>query len=163
MTTLRILSMLLVTMGAQQAFACSCMDMGRFAEFSRHSPNVARITVIAHGKKFNCGQECSDTMSVAVNEVIRGDVPIKELTLYGDTGMSCLTYIDLKTYPIGSEHLIILQDSESLQPLLGCGEPTVAIVDNTVVGKERDDRTGQYSSYRLSLDQFIKNLKSPPL
>ncbi len=71
--------------------------------------------------------------------------------------MSCLRYITLDDYPVGSEHLFILTNDESLQPLLVCGESSLLINGDTVQGHVRDD--SEYRTYELGYDELLERVR----
>lgn len=151
---------MLVTMAAlffSSSFACTCLYMGTFEEFVKEHPIVVRGTVKEHGEELATQPGYFKTMSVVVSESIKGSFPHSELQFIGDRGMSCLRYITLEDYPVGSEHLFILESEESTQPLMVCGEASVRIRGNSVEGYSLDD--GSYSAYERNLDEFLELIR----
>lgn len=103
----------LIALSTSFSFACMCIFMGAFADFSKLHPNVVRGTVIGYGEELQNQSNYFKTMTVTVTESIKGAYPHDEVRFRGDTGMSCLRYITRDDYPIGSEHLFILESDYS--------------------------------------------------
>ena len=124
--------------------------MGKFQVFAQSHPIVVRGTISKHGDALRINPEYFKDMTIAVTDVVKGDFPHTSFEFYGDTGMSCLRYITADDYPIGSEHLFILSDNSAVQPLMVCGESSVLIQGNTVVGRE------SFEKYTMKLDELIQ-------
>ena len=133
------------------------MYMGVFEEYSKLHPIVVRGTVHEHGDTLPNRSDYFKTMTVTVSETIKGSFPHTAFEFFGDTGMSCLRYITLEDYPIGSEHLFILESEEALQPLMVCGESSVLITQGTIQGHLRD--ANGYHTYEQDLDEFLTKLR----
>lgn len=134
--------------------ACTCLYMGAFEEFAQSYRVVVRGTVLGYGEQLPNKSDYFKTMSVSVSESIKGEFAHSEIEFFGDTGMSCLQYITSEDYPIGSEHLFILESEGPVQPLLVCGESSVRIVGDSVEGQILD--SGVYSPYSKNLDEFLE-------
>lgn len=144
----------IATLSFSSSVACTCLYMGMFEEFVKEHPVVVRGSIQEHGERLPNQIGYFRTMSVAVSETIKGNFAHSEIRFFGDTGMSCLRYITSEDYPIGSEHLFILESEESVQPLMVCGEASVRIVGNSVEGRALD--SGIYNTYRRNLDEFLE-------
>lgn len=139
------------------SIACLCVYMGTFEEFSKLHPVIVRGTVYEHGQALRDRPGFFKTMTVTVSDTIKGSFPHTEVEFFGDTGMSCLRYITLEDYPLGSEHLFILESDKSAQPLIVCGESSVLITDSTVQGHMRD--ANGYLTYERDLEEFLDKVK----
>lgn len=148
---------LVATISMSSGFACTCMFAGVFAEFAEQHPIIVRGTIHQHGEKLPNNSSYFKTMTVVVSETVKGTFPHTAFEFYGDTGMSCLRYIALDDYPIGSEHLFILESEESLQPLMVCGESSLLIQGDSVQGHIRD-ATG-FHTYELKIDDLIERVR----
>lgn len=140
--------------------ACSCIYGGVFAEYSTAAETIVRATITGYGPELSSIDNYYETMRVEVNDVIKGDLSQKVITIYGDTGMSCLSYITAEKYPLGSEHLIALPDNSDFQPLgapippKGCGEASVRVNGDQVEGVDLLNR----GAYFYELGEFIELL-----
>lgn len=112
------ISIIVAALSFSTSMACTCLYMSVFEEFAKEHPIVIRVTVQGHGEQLPNQPDYFKTMSVAVAETIKGYFPHTELEFFGETGMSCLRYISLEDYPLGSEHFFILESEESIQPLM---------------------------------------------
>lgn len=148
---------LLAALASGNVMACSCAHMGIFHEYAGLHPIVIRGTVVGYGSTLRINENYFGTMVVAVDEVIKGSLTFKAVEFYGDTGMSCLRYISEDQYPPGSEHLFILQADTERQPLLGCGEVSVVIDGDRIIGSSPG--TGGYSAYEMALEDLIQLLE----
>lgn len=97
-------------------------------------------------------------MNVSIAEVITGFIPHSFVEFTGDAEDLCLSYVDSKRYPIGSEHLFAVFSEHNKQDLGGCGEVSVSIVDGKVHGAEMGDR--EIFKYSTGYDDFIKTVKA---
>jgi len=138
------------------SLACSCHYMGVFEEFVKEHPIVVRGTVQKHGEQLRDQSSSFKTMSIVVSETIKGNFPHSEFEFFGDTGMSCLRYITLENYPVGSEHFFILESEEFNQPLMVCGESSVLIMGDIVKGYSLH---GGYSTYEKDLNVFLEQIR----
>ncbi len=133
---LKILLVVVFAFASSSSLACTMLYQGPFATFAQMQPVIVRARVIAHGESLRNRADYFEEMTVAVSEVIKGDYPNGRIRFFGDTGMSCLSYITLEKYPIDSEHLFILESSKPRQPLLAAGESSVRIEGDTVHGRD---------------------------
>lgn len=138
------------------SIACTCLYMGTFEEFATEHPVIIKGTVQEYGEQLHNRSGYFQTMSIAVSESIKGSFPHSRLELFGDTGMSCLRYISSEDYPIGSEHLFILESDELVQPLMVCGEASVQITGETVTGHSLHSG---YRKYERNLDEFLAQIR----
>lgn len=139
------------------SIACTCMFAGIFEEFAAQHPIVVRGTVYQHGEKLPNNSNYFRTMTIVVSGTIKGNFPHTAFEFYGDTGMSCLRYITPDDYPIGSEHLFILESEESYQPLMVCGESSLLIHGDTAQGHVRD--ASGYHTYELEINDLLERLR----
>lgn len=146
-----------VAVYVSSGFACTCMFAGIFEEFAEQHPIIVRGTVYQHGEILPNNSDYFKTMTIVVSETIKGSFPHTAFEFYGDTGMSCLRYITLDDYPIGSEHLFILESEESLQPLMVCGESSLLIQGDTVQGHVRD--ASGYHTYELDINELLERVR----
>ncbi|MGJ8690490.1 MAG: hypothetical protein ACSHXZ_13335 [Gammaproteobacteria bacterium] len=140
------------------SFACMCFFSGIFEDYADQHPIVIRGTVTQHGEELpNISTGYFRTMKIDVSGTIKGSFPHTTFEFYGDTGMSCLRYISLRDFPVGSEHLFILRSDESLQPLMSCGESSLLILGDTVQGYVQE--ASGYNTYELGLEELIGRLQ----
>ena len=143
-----------------QVLACSCLYQGRFAEFANDHPVIVRATVLSLNNPLPfIDRDTYRTMTVRVNEVIRGEPYDGEMVFTGDSGNDCLTYITGSQYAIGSEHLFVTGSLFPEQPLLGCGEPSVRILGDRVTGVDLDRPLQPV--YTMALNELLEQLASP--
>lgn len=141
---------------ASASLACTCVYEGPFTDFAKQHPIIVRGTVQSYGDTLRNHSDRFETMTVTVREIIKGDFPHRQFEFFGDTGMSCLRFITLHDYPIGSEHLFILRDTETVQPLMVCDESSVEIIDNSVHGRVHVPEG--IRSYEEALETFLQKL-----
>lgn len=141
------------------SLACTCVYEGPFTEFAEQHPIIVRATVQTYGDRLRNYSDRFETMTVTVREIIKGDFPHRQFEFIGDTGMSCLSFITLHDYPIGSEHLFILRDAESVQPLMVCGESSVEIIGGSIHGRVHVPEG--IRSYEETLETFLQKLDRP--
>lgn len=139
------------------SFACMCIFAGIFEEFAEQHPIIVRGTVLEHGEELPNISDSFKTMTVFVTNTVKGNFPHTTFDFYGDTGMSCLRYIALNDYPIGSEHLFILESDEPLQPLMVCGESSLLINGNIVQGHIRE--ASGYRTDEVDLNELLERLR----
>jgi len=135
------------------------MYAGEFKEFAK-GQTVVKGIVESLGSKLEHDEGLHATMKVSIRELIKGSYPYKSVNLMGDPGYMCLTYIDSKEYPIGSEHLFILFSQDKEQGLAGCGEVSVSISSGKIHGTKLTDK--KFVNYSVNYDRFIKILKTKP-
>jgi len=152
---LRIGCLVTLVLSSSYAMACTCMYGGKFQEYSASYPVVVRGTVLSYGALLRTNERYFETVTIAVSAVVKGTLQHSRVELQGDTGMSCFRYISSNAYPIGSEHLFSLSNSEQQQPLWGCGESSVRIRGSVVEGV--DGNGGGF--YRVDIDEFMKLLQ----
>ncbi|KKO10923.1 hypothetical protein LCGC14_0024060 [marine sediment metagenome] len=145
------------TLFASASFACTCIFSGAFEVFAEQHPVIVRGKVLQHGERIPNNSGYFKTMTIVVSDTLKGSFPYSTFEFYGDTGMSCLRYITLDDYPVGSEHLFILASDESLQPLMVCGESSLLINGDTVQGRVRDG--GGYGTYELNLGELMERVR----
>lgn len=145
------------TVFASGSYACSCVSAGVFEVFAEQHPIIVRGTVLQHGERLPINSDYFRTMTIGVSNTLKGDFPHSTFEFYGDTGMSCLRYITLDDYPIGSEHLFILASDEALQPLMVCGESSLLINGDTVQGQVRDGNG--YRTYEIDLNELLDRVR----
>lgn len=152
---LRIACLVTLVFSSSYAVACSCMYGGKFQDYSASYPVVVRGTVLSYGAQLRTNERYFETVTIEVSDVVKGTVQHSRVELQGDTGMSCFRYISSAAFPIGSEHLFSLSNSEQRQPLWGCGESSVRVRGSVVEGV--DGNGG--GSYRVDIDEFINLLQ----
>lgn len=145
------------TVFASSSYACSCAPAGVFEVFAEQHPFIVRGTVLQHGEKLPNNSGYFRTMTIGVSNTLKGNFPHSTFEFYGDTGMSCLRYITLDDYPVGSEHLFILASDEVLQPLMVCGESSLLINGDTVQGQRRDANGDP--TYEIDLSELLDSLR----
>ena len=145
------------TLFMSASFACTCMYAGVFEVFAEQHPIIVRGTVRQHGERLPNNSRYFKTMTIGVSNTLKGNFPHDTFEFYGDTGMSCLRYITLDDYPVGSEHLFILSSDESLQPLMVCGESSLLINGNTVQGHTQD--ASGYRTYEMDLNELLDQVR----
>jgi len=154
-----ILSVAALLLSSEYSFACSCIDQGGFVEYSK-GRTVIRGTVTSYGPELRHKKTLYETMTVSVDELIQGSFGHPMIDFMGDPGNLCLTYVNSKTYPIGSEHLFTVFSEDEKQGLGGCGEVSVLIAGDTVKSRKLSDRY-QWTPYSEDYDKFILTLTPP--
>ena len=150
---LNILLAAVFAIASSSSLACTMLYQGPFATFAQMQPVIVRARVIAHGDSLHSRADYFEEMTVAVSEVIKGDYSNERIEFFGDTGMSCLRYITLEQFPIGSEHLFILEGSKPRQPLMAVGESSVRIEGDTVHGRDLAEE------YAMSLAELLVRVR----
>lgn len=153
----KLILTVLAAFAINTSFACMCVNLGSFEEFATLHPIIVRGSVREYGEALPNGSGYFNTMTIEVSETIKGDFPHLVFQFYGDTGMSCLRYITAEDYPLGSEHLFILESGNSLQPLMVCGESSVRIVGTTVRGHTLDENG--YQIYEKALEEVLNQVR----
>ena len=122
------------------AQACSCLDPGwSFVRLARRSEMVVRGKVVEYvgGAGGLISEDHPLAMEVEVQEVYKGKVTAKWLTVWGDNGMQCRPYVT--QFPIGSEWVFSLyRDTRSREPQLeirNCGEYWLPVEGGKVAGR----------------------------
>ncbi len=138
------------------SFACSCDYVGKFSEYTLGDKGIVRATVKEYGPKLPHGETLYESMTVEITDVIKGKYNNKKLTLLGDPGHLCRDYVDSTRFKVGTEHLISISSEKTTQPLGGCGESSVAIKDDQIVGVEWKDN--KRNNYSMNLREFVKLL-----
>ncbi len=139
------------------SMACSCAYAGKFIEYTSGGKGVIRAKVKGYGPRLSHGETLYESMMVEVTEVIKGNFTGRELTLLGDPGHLCRAYVNSERFEVGSEHFISLFNDKPTQPLGGCGESSVIIKGDLIVGRELTDNG--YRLYTLKVPALIKLLK----
>lgn len=142
---------------ASGSYACSCAPGGVFEVFAEQHPVIVRGTVLQHGERLPNNSGYFRTMTIGVSNTLKGNFPHSVFEFYGDTGMSCLRYITLDDYPVGSEHLFILASDETLQPLMVCGESSLLINGDTVQGLRRDANGDP--TYEIDINELLDRVR----
>ena len=147
-----------VSLFPKTTLACSCIYGGEFSEYSSAAQTIVRATVVGYGPELSNIKNHYETMRVEVTQVVKGEPLEDMITIYGDTGMSCLSYIAAEKYPLNSEHFIALPDNTDFQPLgaaippKGCGEASVRVNGSQVEGVDRN-RSAYYTSLMNSSNE----------
>ena len=168
MNIAKFLSKPVLTVGllllSNQAFSCSCVYGGIFAEYSKSFPVVVRVEISSYGEslKGTFGPPGTippiGSMKVEVTDVLKGNIDGNELTLSGDTGALCSIYITRSRFPIGSDHLVVLPASKTHQFLPGCGESIILINGSRVNGIDIGKRP--VSPYEMDLQEIIDSINN---
>jgi len=141
----------------QVAYACSCVYAGKFIDYTSNS-GVIRATIKQLGPKLSHGNTLYESMTVEVNEVVKGEYDKRDIIFLGDPGHLCRAYVNSERFKIGSEHLIAISSKKEIQPLGGCGESAVAINDGKISGRELIGN--QYKRYSFDLHEYLEMLKT---
>jgi hypothetical protein len=146
--TLRLLPILLVLLGASNiAQACTCLYMGTFENYSSANPIVVRATVSGFGDKLFASSDYYASLVAEITEIYKGEITSTSITLLGDRGMDCRSYIDPQQFEAGNEYLFSLSSGDSTQILGGCGESFVKIEGSLILGSGLVD--GKWGTYSL--------------
>jgi hypothetical protein len=142
--------------------ACSCMIQASFIQNTTRAELVVRGKVIEHNwYKNGLREDRPLSMTIEVNEVYKGKIKSRKVIAWGDNGMQCRRYVS--GFPIGTEWVFALsQDLRGEKAELeisSCGENSLRVKGNTVVGKVKD---GNYKAKTqvMSLPNFRKQLQS---
>ena len=142
---------MIIALSSTYAMACSCFYGGKFQEYSASFPIVVRGTVSSYGDTLRNREGYFSTMYIDVSDVVKGDFSSNHVELQGDTGMSCFKFITNSQFPIGSEHLFLITNNQTTQPLWGCGESSVRIIGDFAEGIDGNG-TG---FYRIKLEELV--------
>ena len=145
--------LMLLSLASSSSLACTTLYIGDFLEFSKTQPVIVRATVSSHGAILRINADYFEEMTVTVTGVVKGDFSHDSVVFFGDTGSSCLRYITRAEFPIGSEHLFILESSDSRQPLLVAGESSVRVLGDTILGRDLVEE------YSMPLTALLKLLE----
>ncbi len=143
---------------SMEAVACSCAWQGTFVDYARQSEGVIRARVVSYGDKLTHGDTLFESMTVDVVTVLKGDLQYESIELLGDPGFLCRDYVDSRVFVIGREYLIALHGDARVQPLGGCGEAFLAIVDGVVKGYDWTDAGNE--EYSMPLDDMLDMLNA---
>lgn len=139
------------------AIACTCFYAGTFEVYAKQHPIIVRGVVESYEAELRTISGIFKTMKVSVSDTIKGSFPHSTFEFFGDTGMSCLRYITRQDFPIGSEHFFILEDNDVSQPLMVCGEASVAIHGETIQGHTLGEN--RYEVYEMGVEEFINKVR----
>lgn len=139
------------------AKACTCADAGQFSEYAKLLPNVIRATVLNFGNELANRPDYYENIKVEATEVVRGQINTMNLTLLGDSGMSCFKFITRSQFEIGNEYLFLLQNAGGTQGLWGCGESFLLIDGDKAVGRSR--KFGVPRKYSIDLKNLYQLLR----
>ena len=156
MNNYTFLIMVISALFSAPSFSCSCSYAGNFVEYTLGKKGVVKATIKEFGQKLPHGKTLYESMTVEITEIIKGNYKGKQLTLLGDPGDLCRDYVDSRRFKIGSQHLILLSNENSSQPLDGCGESSVVIRNGKVEGVEWKDK--KKIKYTIELNTFIKKI-----
>ena len=146
----------IVALSVNTASATTCLYAGTFEVFAKKHPIIVRATVDSYGSLVPNRTDVFRTMKVTVSETIKGVFPHSTFEFFGDTGMSALRYITRQDFPIGSEHFFLLEGDGISQPLMVCGEASVAIHGDSIHGNKINEN--QYEVYELGVEEFIQKV-----
>ncbi len=149
--------LLFAAIAISSSYACTCFYQGVFLEYAEAHPIVVRGTISGYGEPLRNDETYYESMTVAVNSVVKGTYPHRRIEFQGDTGMSCLRYVTERDYPIGSEHFFIVSDQAVQQPLLVCGEGSVLLTGERIEG--RNPPGSAELTYSIALADFLAALK----
>lgn len=145
------------------AFASTCLVWeGLFPEVMLKRDLVVRVEVEAFGEKLEHGETLHESMTVKVKEVLKGRTDLGKIEVLGDNGRLPREYIDTRKFKIGQEYLLALSTPErGVAPLGGCGEHSVSIVKNEIVGTDRDMKGNplQYTRSMKSVRETLEEAK----
>ncbi|HCS27215.1 MAG TPA: hypothetical protein DIW43_07160 [Spongiibacteraceae bacterium] len=82
---------------AGQAFACSCIWQGNFAEIDKSGATIVLGKVLSHK---------GNSMDLQVHEVLQGKLYREEIRIWGEVGSLCRA--ELSNFADGSEWLLVL-------------------------------------------------------
>lgn len=82
---------------AGQAFACSCIWQGNFAEIDKTDATIVLGTVLSHK---------GNSMDLQVDEVLQGKLYREDIRIWGETASLCRA--ELSNFADGSEWLLVL-------------------------------------------------------
>lgn len=147
----------IVALSVNTASATSCIYAGTFEVFAKKHPIIVRAVVDSYGTLVPNHADVFRTMKVTVSETIKGSFPHSTFEFFGDTGMSALRYITRQDFPIGSEHFFLLEDDDLSQPLMVCGEASVAIHGDSIRGNAIGENG--YIVYEMGVEEFIQKVR----
>jgi hypothetical protein len=127
-----------IVLFAPSAIACDCAGSDPFVK------TAARSDLVVRGKILEYQPEQSATnptfplaMVVEVTEVLKGKSQPKRLTVLGDNGMICRSYVS--RFPIGTEWVLAVSPDQwskkSELAISACGEYALPVADNAVKGR----------------------------
>lgn len=147
----------LSALSVSTAIACTCFYAGTFEVFAKQHPIIVRGVVESYGAELPTNAGIFKTMKVTVSDTIKGSFPHTSFEFFGDTGMSCLRYITRQDFPIGSEHFFLLEDDDTSQPLMSCGEASVAIYGDAIQGHAIGEDGNEV--YEIGVEEFINKVR----
>ena len=147
----------LAALSVSTAIACTCFYAGTFEVYSKQHPIIVRGVVESYGVELSTNPGIFKTMKVSVSDTIKGSFSHHSFEFFGDTGMSCLRYITRQDFPIGSEHFFLLEDDDISQPLMSCGEASVAIHGDSIQGHAIGEN--EYIMYEMGVEEFINKVR----
>ena len=147
----------LAALSVTTAIACTCFYAGTFEVYAKQHPIIVRGVVESYGAELPTNAGIFKTMRVSVSDTIKGSFPHTTFEFFGDTGMSCLRYITRQDFPIGSEHFFLLEDDDASQPLMVCGEASVAIHGDSIQGNMISEN--EYVVYEMDVEGFIQKVR----
>lgn len=151
------LALAIAALSFSSALACTCFYAGTFEVFAKQHPIIVRGVVESYGAELPTNAGFFKTMKVSVSDTIKGSFSHSTFEFFGDTGMSCLRYITRQDFPIGSEHFFLLEDDDTSQPLMSCGEASVAIHGDSIRGNVIGEN--EYIDYEMGVEEFIKKVR----
>lgn len=151
------LILMLLLGSSSVAKACTCAYLGAFESYSNTTPIVVRATILGFGEKLAISSDYYSSLVAEITEVYKGNFANARVTLLGDRGMDCRSYISLHQFEIGDEYLFSLTSGNPTQALGGCGESFVKIEENMIHGSGFvNGKWGAYSSTLADLlDRFL--------
>ena len=147
----------LAALSVTTAIGCTCFYAGTFEVYAKQHPIIVRGVVESYGPELPTNAGIFKTMKVSVSDTIKGSFPHSTFEFFGDTGMSCLRYITRQDFPIGSEHFFLLEDYDASQPLMVCGEASVAIHGDSIQGNMISEN--EYVVYEMGVEEFIQKIR----
>jgi hypothetical protein len=127
-----------IVLFAPSAIACSCDGSAPFVKTAVASDLVVRGKILEY-QPVQTGQTPNrpSAMVVEINEVLKGKSQAKRLTVLGDNGMICRSYVS--RFPIGTEWVLAVSPDEwskkSELAISACGEYALPVEGNAVKGR----------------------------
>jgi hypothetical protein len=154
-----------IVLFAPSAIACDCAGSDPFVK------TAARSDLVVRGKILEYQPEQSATnptfplaMVVEVTEVLKGKSQAKRLTVLGDNGMICRSYVS--RFPIGTEWVLAVSpdrwSKKSELAISACGEYALPVEGNAVKGRVTLKAKDAESMTLTNLRRLLKvKLESP--
>lgn len=152
-----VLVLALLVGASNVATACTCGYLGVFENYSNTNPIVVRATVSGFGDKLSASSNYYTSLVAEITEIYKGEIANTSITLLGDRGMDCRSYIDPQQFELGNEYLFSLTSGDATQILGGCGESFVKIEETLISGSGFVN--GKWGTYSSSLEELVSKLR----